>query len=416
MGEPLVINSWRSVEDLVLRPPRAAYTREELLGGADGEFDVPGGPDGAPVRCFRMDVELENPRKERLLGSHYFLVDQWKATVQLPCVVYAHGNAGCRVDANVVAHALLKRGLSCFCFDFSGSGQSDGDVVTLGARESVDLDTVVGFLRIQGRTSNIALWGRSMGAVTAALYAKRNLSIAGCVLDSPFARLTDLIRDIVVRDIAADVNVPGLLVSGAILALRTSIRRRTGVDISSVNALDAAPSCYQPCLLIHAREDELIYPCHSEALRDAWAGDARLLLLGEGQGHNSQRPRHIVNSAVLFLSRVLGGGLKDAESLYRDVGDGSRPPIPPPRPRDANDARAAALQQLWLSMANEAEEIAKRSGDAADGDDEESESSFDESSEPSPSPQPPDRRRAAPLTPDGGDTVVRRLEDMHLVS
>jgi hypothetical protein len=67
-------------------------------------------------------------------------------------------------------------------------------------------------------------------------------------------------------------------------------------------------------------------------------------------------------------------------------------------------------------MANEAEEIAKRSGDAADGDDEESESSFDESSEPSPSPQPPDRRRAAPLTPDGGDTVVRRLEDMHLVS
>lgn len=53
------------------------------------------------------------------------------------------------------------------------------------------------FLREQGRTANLALWGRSMGATTSLIYASQNLSIAGLVLDSPFSRLTDLIQDIV---------------------------------------------------------------------------------------------------------------------------------------------------------------------------------------------------------------------------
>lgn len=248
----------------------------------------------------------------------------------------------------------------CFCFDFSGSGLSEGDLVTLGARECADLDTVVNFLRIQGRTSHIALWGRSMGAVTAILYARTNLSIAGCVLDSPFARLTDLIRDIVARDIVAEA--PTVLVSAAILALRTSIRRRTGVDIAAIDALAAAAECYQPAVFVHANEDELIYPSHSQQLAAAWAGDCRTLLVGEGQGHNTLRPRHIIGSCVTFLCHVLQGGLKDAEALFRDVGDGTPPPLPPPSASDPQAARAAVLQRLWLAAAEEQSKAATSSG------------------------------------------------------
>jgi hypothetical protein len=63
----LVLNSWRSVEDLILRPPRAQYTRDELLGGTDGEFEVQG-LDGVPVQCFRMDVEVREPARAHALG------------------------------------------------------------------------------------------------------------------------------------------------------------------------------------------------------------------------------------------------------------------------------------------------------------------------------------------------------------
>ncbi len=58
---------------------------------------------------------------------------------------------------------------------------SDGDWVTLGAREVDDLAVAVAHLRTLEHVSTIGLWGRSMGAVTALLYAQRDPSIAGVV-------------------------------------------------------------------------------------------------------------------------------------------------------------------------------------------------------------------------------------------
>lgn len=81
--------------------------------------------------------------------------------------------------------------------DFAGSGQSDGTWVTLGAKEVDDLAAVVQFLRSQSFVTTIGLWGRSMGAVTSLMYAQRDPSIAGMVLDSPFSKLTDLMVEIV---------------------------------------------------------------------------------------------------------------------------------------------------------------------------------------------------------------------------
>ena len=53
--------------------------------------------------------------------------------------------------------------------------------MTLGARETDDLEVAVNHLRNEGKTSTIALWGRSMGAVTAMMYSRRDPSIAGMV-------------------------------------------------------------------------------------------------------------------------------------------------------------------------------------------------------------------------------------------
>lgn len=62
-----------------------------------------------------------------------------------------------------------------------GSGISEGKWVTLGAREVEDVEAAVAYLRSTGLTSVIGLWGRSMGAVTAMMYARRDPSIAGLV-------------------------------------------------------------------------------------------------------------------------------------------------------------------------------------------------------------------------------------------
>ena len=65
--------------------------------------------------------------------------------------------------------------------DPQGSGLSEGAWVTLGAHEVDDVAAAVVHLRSSGLTTTIGLWGRSMGAVTALLYAHRDPSIAGVV-------------------------------------------------------------------------------------------------------------------------------------------------------------------------------------------------------------------------------------------
>ena len=51
-------------------------------------------------------------------------------------------------------------------FDFSGSGMSEGQYVTLGVRESEDLEDVIEVLLKENKIREFGLWGRSMGAVT----------------------------------------------------------------------------------------------------------------------------------------------------------------------------------------------------------------------------------------------------------
>ena len=81
---------------------------------------------------------------------------------------------------------------SLFCFDFSGSGLSDGEYISLGFYEREDLKVVIEYLRNSDKVTTVGLWGRSMGAVTALMHANRDHSIAGLVLDSPFTSLPKL--------------------------------------------------------------------------------------------------------------------------------------------------------------------------------------------------------------------------------
>ena len=55
---------------------------------------------------------------------------------------------------------VLAEGASCVAFDFAGSGQSDGDYVTLGWNEKNDVAAVVDHIRGRGLVSSVALWGR----------------------------------------------------------------------------------------------------------------------------------------------------------------------------------------------------------------------------------------------------------------
>jgi len=161
---------YQQLVNAIIRPPRCNYSVEHL---GPKVFKIGG------KNFFRKDFEIRNARGMTLMCSQWS--PEERANDILPCVIYMHGNSSARLEAIPQLLTVLSLGATLLSFDFAGSGLSGGQYVSLGAYEKDDLQAVIEHLRVEGLTSSIALWGRSMGAATALLHGERDPSIAGMV-------------------------------------------------------------------------------------------------------------------------------------------------------------------------------------------------------------------------------------------
>ncbi|CAI8589641.1 unnamed protein product [Vicia faba] len=296
--------------NFVIRPPRVDYNPDQYLW--EKEFSLAG-------RTYqRQDLELKNARGYTLKCIHY-LPSPFPEDTSLPCVVYGHGNSGCRADANEAAVILLPSNIIVFTLDFSGSGLSDGDYVSLGWHEKDDLKIVVSHLRSNKQISRIGLWGRSMGAVTSLLYGAEDPSIAGMVLDSAFSNLYNLMMELV--DVYK-IRLPKFTVKMAVQYMRRVIEKKAKFDIMKLNCVLVAPKTFIPVLFGHASDDKFIQPHHSDLISESYAGDKNIIKF-DGD-HNSSRPQFFYDSVSIFFYNVLRPPqVSIAEKLekYYDLGD-----------------------------------------------------------------------------------------------
>jgi len=277
--------------NFVIRPPRADYSpAQDLL---EQEFLLKG------RKYMRRDLQVQNSKGHNLQCSHYMPYMMPEDT-PLPCVVYCHGNSGCRADANEAAIILLPCNITVFTLDFSGSGLSDGNYVSLGWNETDDLKAAVSHLRTDKQVSCIGLWGRSMGAVTCLMYGAQDPSIAGMVLDSPFSNLNDLMMELV--DVYK-IRLPKFTVKVAVQYMRKAIQKKAHFDIMDLDTVQVAKKSFIPALFGHATEDVFIQPHHSDLIFKAYTGDKNIIKF-EGD-HNSPRPQFYYDSITIFFYNVL---------------------------------------------------------------------------------------------------------------
>mmetsp|Transcript_17362 Transcript_17362/g.22536 ORF Transcript_17362/g.22536 Transcript_17362/m.22536 type:complete len:443 (+) Transcript_17362:114-1442(+) len=285
---------YRQLVDAIVRPPRAEY-EERHLGPREFKFGN---------KSFRRrDFILRNSRGMKIVVSHWEPFDRDRQSNELPCVIYMHGNSSARVEALPQLSLVLGLGATMLSFDFTGSGQSDGDYVSLGYFEREDLKVVVDHLRATGRTSTVALWGRSMGAATSLMHGDRDPSIAAMILDSPFSDLTVLAEEMVDKGREQGLMVPGFVVSIAMSFIRSSVRKKAGFSIKDISPIKRVDQCFIPALFVAGAEDDFIHPRHSSQIHAKYAGDKNLVLV-EGD-HNSPRPQFMFDSVAIFLQSYL---------------------------------------------------------------------------------------------------------------
>ncbi|CAE7161381.1 yqkD [Symbiodinium pilosum] len=192
----------------------------------------------------------------------------------------------------------LRYRLTVFAFDFAGSGQSDGDYVTLGYNEEDDLRVVIDHLMVTGFVSSIGLWGKSMGAVASLLRTARDRRVDACVLDSPFADFRSVVHDYC-GEASALQWIPGTVVDFVLARVSAAVEERVGVDPRCMQPILMAPQCHCPAFFIAGDVDRVVRPQQVQSLHQAWGGESQLVIFPGG--HNTDRPTHVVEQAARFM-------------------------------------------------------------------------------------------------------------------
>ena len=258
--------SYETLWKFIIRPPRDEYT-ESMLGKQSFHYNS--------KKYIRKDFDIMSTQGYILKCSFIEPTKAYRVSVKMPVVIYLHGNSSSRIEGLSMAKYLLKRDINLFVFDFAGSGLSEGEYISLGYHESDDLGNVIDFLEKIPGVGKIGLWGRSMGAATAMIYAHRDKRVRALCLDSPFADFERLARELTKKNLS--FSLPGFILSTMLSIVRGTILKKNGLDIDKLKPIDAADKTFQPVIFVHAINDELIDVKHSMDLFNKYEGQEKSL-------------------------------------------------------------------------------------------------------------------------------------------
>ena len=286
----LFSSSYQELWKAIIRPYRDDYSDKDL------------GPKKFRLNkkfYRRTDFSLVNSRNIRIMCSFWEPYDEEREYARLPCVIYLHGNSSSRCEVIPNLKYLLPLNITVLSFDFTACGRSEGEYISLGWYEILDVECVINFLRNSKKVSTIGLWGRSMGAATSIIYASKDPTIAGIFLDSPFYSL-NLLIDELSKD---KVSLPDFLVRQIIKMIKQTVKDKADFNIDDIEPGEYAQKCFVPAFFCHGKDDTFVNVHHCNDLYLIYPGEKYILLV-DGD-HNSLRPNKLNENASEFFYNAL---------------------------------------------------------------------------------------------------------------
>lgn len=184
-------------------------------------------------------------------------------------VVIAHGLGGNRGSHLPTAAMLHEHGYAVLLFDLRAHGESDGEFLSYGYYEALDVLAAVDYLVLERGlpAERIALLGHSLGGAAVVRAASLRQTPHALVVVSTYQSLQTAIDD-AFDDIAALPSWPFAPI------MAWAAERRLGLDRELMDLTRMLEGMSpRPALLIHGAEDELLPLYHHQALCRAatWA-------------------------------------------------------------------------------------------------------------------------------------------------
>jgi pimeloyl-ACP methyl ester carboxylesterase len=290
-----LVQKYDSIWQTFILPERASYHTESL------------GPELRRLdrdQVFRrVDFGCLNLRGEKLASSFFGLQNGEQATAPRSdcCLVYLHSHGGNRLEGLSLLRHAASLDMNLCTFDFAGSGLSEGKYTTLGLRESEDCRVIIEYLMRNLGQKRFVLWGRSMGAVAAILYASgKQPHIKSMVLDSPFSDVEQMVRDAGNSYISLGEYLALFLFS----MVKNDIKQHIGQDLSTFQPIKFCSLCEVPCLFLVGKSDPLVPPERVKEMFEAYKGKLKDIAVIEGS-HSSGRSLLDVEKAFVKIASHL---------------------------------------------------------------------------------------------------------------
>lgn len=194
-------------------------------------------------------------------------------------ILFIHGHGGTRLDYQNIAPLFLREGYGLLMFDLRASGESEGEVVTLGCREVLDVEAAFNFLLHQPEVDpeRIALYGHSMGGATAiqAMYElpRARVLIASAAYTSVYNSVGDGIERL--------TPLPALPIANLIVAM---MHIEADCNMFDVRPVETIVEIDRPLLIIQGTADTTI-ELHNGYELFAATGEPKEIYIVEGAGH-----------------------------------------------------------------------------------------------------------------------------------
>ena len=217
-------------------------------------------------------------------------------------VLLLHGMGSNRESMLGRAEFLHRQGFAVLAPDFQAHGESTGETVTFGARESLDAAAAVQYLHRAAPNERVGVIGVSMGGA-ATLLGPAPLDVNAVVLESVYPTIRAAVSDRLATWFGPFSSVGRLFTSSALELLH----RETGVEETELQPIARIGQLRAPLLMLAGTDDRYTTLAEAESLY-AQAPAPKSFWPIEGAGHEDL---HAFTPAIYqwrvggFLSRLL---------------------------------------------------------------------------------------------------------------
>lgn len=196
------------------------------------------------------------------------------------------------------ARFLFRSGYSVLLIDFQATGETQGECITLGWKESRDVIAAVDFIHRTAPAQKVAIIGSSLGGA-AALLATPPLKVDGLVLEEVYPTI-----EIATRNRMENYLGP----TGRALTplLLQQLYFRLGVSASQFHTIDHIADVRCPVLIMSGEKDKNTRPADTQILFER-ARSPKELWFVPGAGHvdlHRFEPQAYERRVLAFLARM----------------------------------------------------------------------------------------------------------------